>query len=757
MTLPRQEGIMDQWKKTACVLCVNFCGLEALVENNQMVKIRPDKENPRSQGYVCRKGLNIKHYQHHADRLRYPLKKVGDTFERISWDQALDEIAVELGAIVDRHGPRAFALMGGDGKGCDFQGPFARGFLQGMGSQYRYRALAQELTGQFWADGRSFGRQYLHTAPDLGETDMLLAIGWNPMMSHHTPQARRVLTKMSKDPQRLLVVIDPRRSETAKIANIHLPIRPGTDALLYRSMVSIILNEGWHDEDYIQQHVSGLEAIRPWFTDFDARAAIEVCELDYDQVSEVCHAFATRKSCLRSDLGILMSRHSTLNSYLENVLRAVCGRIGVKGGNVFPAGLAGHGAHSDERDPETWRTVATDYPAIVGLFPPNVMPEEIMTDHPDRLRAVIVSAANPLRSFADTSAYEEAFKRLDLLVTVEIAMTETAALSHYVLPSRSAYESWDGSFQGFDPFPKVFFQMRQPVVEPEGEQLEPGEIFTRLADRLGLIPEISDDLYEAAASGDRKKYGVALKEYLQANPEAGDKVPFIISKTLGKTLGSGNLASLWGLLQNLPPSSRENAARVGFTPGPDLGEKLYQAILETPEGLWVGEADGENNLKVLATEDGRINLNVPELADWIQEIDPALESEKLREGEEQNPFIMSSGRHMDYNANTQMRDPAWNKGKRACTAIMHPGDAEKLGFSDGQMVKVTTEAGEERIELELTNGTRPGYIMIPHGFGLVHEGETHGANANRLAKNTHRDRLAATPYHRFIRCRVEPI
>jgi anaerobic selenocysteine-containing dehydrogenase len=248
-----------------------------------------------------------------------------------------------------------------------------------------------------------------------------------------------------------------------------------------------------------------------------------------------------------------------------------------------------------------------------------------------------------------------------------------------------------------------------------------------------------------------------LKAYLQDNPEASDKVPYILSKTLGKTLGSGNLASLWGLLQNLPPSSQDNAARVGFTPGPDLGNKLFQAILEHPEGLWVGEADAENNLKVLATEDGRVNLDVAEMKDWIREIDPGMESEKLKEDEEEYPFIMSSGRHMDYNANTQMRNPVWNKGKRACTAIMHPEDAEQLGLCDGQMVKITTEAGEETIELEITKTTRPGYIMIPHGFGLVYQGETYGANANRLAKNTHRDRLAGTPLHRYIRCRVEAI
>jgi anaerobic selenocysteine-containing dehydrogenase len=744
---------MANWQKTSCVLCVNFCGLEVLVEDNRMIKARPDNANPRSEGYACRKGLNITHHQHHADRLTYPLKKVGDTFQRISWDQALDEIAEKLTAVLERYGPRAFALMGGDGKGCDFQGAFARGVLHGLGSQYRYRALAQELTGQFWADGRSFGRQYLHTLPDLKETDMLLAVGWNPMMSHHTPQARRVLSKLSKDPQRLLVVIDPRRSETAKIADIHLPIRPGTDALLYRSMISIILNKGWHNKDYIEQHVSGFETINPWFRDFGARAALQVCELDYNQVSEVCHAFATRNSCLRSDLGVLMTRHSTLNSYLENILRAVCGRIGVRGGNVFPASLAGHGVHSDERDPKTWRTVATNYPAIVGLFPPNVMPEEIMAEHPDRLRAVIVSAANPLRSFADTSAYEEAFKRLDLLVTVEIAMTETAALSDYVLPSRSAYESWDGSFLAFDPFPKVFFQMRQPVVEPEGEQIEASEIFTGLADRLGLIPEISETLYEAAASGDRIRYGNALKEYLQSNPEAVDKAPFIISKTLGKTLGSGNLASLWGLLQNLPPSSQENAARIGFTPGPDLGNKLFQAILEHPEGLWVGEADVENNLKVLATEDGRINLNVAEMGDWITEIDPEAESMKLQEDAD-FPLILRAGRHMDMNANTMMRDPIWNKGRRACTLFMHPEDAERLTLSDGQMVKITTEAGEEIIELEVTNTARPGLVIMPHGFGLVFQGEKYGANVNRLTKNTNRDRLAGTPLHGYVRCSV---
>ena len=388
------------------------------------------------------------------------------------------------------------------------------------------------------------------------------------------------------------------------------------------------------------------------------------------------------------------------------------------------------------------------------------MPEEIMSDHPDRLRTVIVSGANPLRSFADTSAYEAAFKRLDLLVTFETAMTETAALSHYVLPALSAYESWDAGLVLWEGgFPKIFMQVRHPVVEPEGEQIEAGEIFLRIADRLGFIPEIPDTLYAAADTGDRLKFGLALIEYLKSNPKAGKSLPYILGKTLGKQLGSVQLASFWGMLQNLPPAGHELAARAGFHPGPGLGEEIFQAILEHPEGIWAGQVDVDkwDHFQALATDDGRINLNVPEMTNWLQEIDPMMEAKQLKEDEKAYPFIMSSGRHMDYNANTQMRDPAWNKGKRACTALMHPGDAEQLGLNDGQMIKVATEAGEETIELQVTRSTRAGYIMIPHGFGLVFQGETYGANANRLAKNTHRDRIAGTPYHRYIRCRVEAV
>jgi anaerobic selenocysteine-containing dehydrogenase len=744
---------MGDWKKTSCVLCGQNCGLEVLVEENRIAGVRGDKENPRSEGYVCRKGMNVAHYQRHAQRLTRPLRRVGNSFQEISWDQALDEVASRLIGIVNEHGPRSFAYMGGGGQGCHFEAAFGVALMRGLGSQYHYNPIAQELTGLFWVNGRCLGKQYLSTVPDDKETDLLLAIGWNGWMSHQMPQARRHLKRISGDPGKLLVVVDPRRSETAQRADIHLPIRVGTDALFTRAMIAIILAEGWENSAYIEKHVSGFDQIRQWFSGFDAKAALEVCELDYEQVREVARLFATRKSSMHSDLGILMNRHSTVTSYLELILMAVCGRIGVPGGNIIPGTIMAMGSHSDERNPKTWRTAATGFPAIMGYFPPNVMPEEILAESPDRLRAVLVSGANPLRSYADTTAYEKAFAELDLLVTFEVAMSETAVLSDYVLPVRSGFEKWDGTFFPWT-YPEVYFQMRRPVVEPEGEPLEEGEVYTGLAERLGLLPTIPNSLAEAA-KGERSEFLLALMGFLQENPKAMRVTPFLLAKTLAPQLGSTHLAALWGLLQTAPAVFRENAARAGFSPGPNQGEALFQAILDHPEGLWIGKCDPSDNLTSLKTEDGKVQVHIPELADWMKSIVPAAEAEALRR-DERFPLILMAGRHTDMNANTLMRNPAWNEGRRACTLAMHPDDAGSLGLEDGRMVRVTTEAGAAEVELEVTDTAKTGHVVIPHGFGLDYGGEVYGANVNRLAKNTHRDRLAATPLHRYIPCRVEP-
>jgi anaerobic selenocysteine-containing dehydrogenase len=284
--------------------------------------------------------------------------------------------------------------------------------------------------------------------------------------------------------------------------------------------------------------------------------------------------------------------------------------------------------------------------------------------------------------------------------------------------------------------------------------LESGEIHLRIADKLGLIPLIPESLYKAVEEG-RAVYGKALMAYAMTKPAAMKSVPFIVGKTLGKAMGSVHLATLWGMLQVAPKSFQENAVRAGFRPGPGLGEEIFQEILDHPEGIWVGRTDSEKNLSHLQTEDGKVNLFVPELLDELKAVDAEREEAALVP-DPQFPLVLMAGRHTSMNANTLMRNPAWTEGKRDCTLAMHPADAEALKLIDGQRVRVTTEAGSEEIELEVTDTAYKGHVAIPHGFGIVYDGKKYKANVNRLTKNTNRDWFG-TPIHRYVPCRVETI
>jgi anaerobic selenocysteine-containing dehydrogenase len=639
--------------------------------------------------------------------------------------------------------------MGGGGQGCHFQLLFALPLLRGLGSYNYYSALAQEHTGLFWVEGKAFGRQNMHTSPDVDGSDFFVCWGSNPMVSNRFPRAPLVIRNKKTESGFLLGVVDPRKTETAKLADIHLQLRPGTDALLLKAVIKILLAEGLWARDYVTAHVNGFEEIREWFDDVDVEENCRLCELDPEAVRKFTRLLATRKTALRSDLGAYMGRHSTLNSYLELILLSLTGRIGARGGNVFPGHLAGGGAHTPEEDPNTWRTVKTNIPLIMGLFPPNVMPEEIDNDHPRRLRALIVANSNPLRSYADTKAYERSFAKLDLLVTIELAMTETAVLSHYVLPANSGYEKWDSTFFQRH-YPEYYFHMRPPVVEAEGEAVEEAVIYLGLAERLGLIPEYPAKLRELAR--DRSSYGPAFREYLQANPKAAPWAPYILAQTLGKELGSNNLAVLWMLVHQFVQTRPEDVARAGLEAGPATGEEIFQKILDTPGGVKIGVADTENNLSRLETPDKKVHIHFPEMQSWVKEVQPAAEEALL--GNKEYPMILMAGNHMDMVANTNMRDPAWNEGRRACTLRIHSADAANLGIKDGEAAVVETEAGSAKVEIEITDSSHRGQVVIPHGFGLVHMEKVYGVNSNQLTSARNRDRIAATPLHRYIPCRV---
>ena len=205
-------------------------------------------------------------------------------------------------------------------------------------------------------------------------------------------------------------------------------------------------------------------------------------------------------------------------------------------------------------------------------------------------------------------------------------MSETAVLSHYVLPARSGYEKWDGTFFQWN-YPEYYFDMRRPVVQADGEQVEEADIYVELAERLGMIPEYPSKLRELAR--DRPRFGAALMEYIRANPKADSWLPYILAKTLGEELGSKNLAALWGLLARFPMMHPEEVARAGYQMGPLTGEEIFRKILNTPGGVKIGVVDTENNLSLLKTPDKKIHIHFPGMESWVKEVTPWTEEAQL--------------------------------------------------------------------------------------------------------------------------------
>ncbi|HUL23783.1 MAG TPA: molybdopterin dinucleotide binding domain-containing protein, partial [Thermodesulfobacteriota bacterium] len=214
-------------------------------------------------------------------------------------------------------------------------------------------------------------------------------------------------------------------------------------------------------------------------------------------------------------------------------------------------------------------------------------------------------------------------------------------------------------------------------------------------------------------------------------------------------------ALLWGLLARFPMMHAEEVSRAGYQVGPMTGEEIFRKVLETPGGVKIGVVDTKNNLSLLKTPDKKIHIHFPGMESWVKEVTPGTEEAQL--ANKSYPMVLMAGNHMEMVANTIMRDPAWNEERRPCTMRIHPKDAEELAIKDKDLALIETEAGSAQVEAEVTESSHRGQVVIPHGFGLVHGGEAYGVNVNQLAPAKHRDRLAATPLHRYIPCRVRKV
>jgi anaerobic selenocysteine-containing dehydrogenase len=736
-----------EYQQTACVLCSINCGLEVRVEDRRFARIRGDKRHVQSAGYTCEKALRLDHYQNGADRLTQPLLRAeSGEFVPVSWEVAIAEAASRLGAVRDQWGGASIFYYGGGGQGNHLGGSYAGATLAALGSIYRSNALAQEKTGEYWVDGQLFGRPRCHTAGDFERCEVAVFVGKNPWQSHGFPQARRTLKAIANDPERAMIVIDPRRSETAELADIHLQLAPGTDVWCLRGLLVAMIDEDLIDREFIEARTVGFEQLAAAVMSVDVGECARRCDVDESLIREAARRIAGASSVsVFEDLGIQQAPQSTLNSYLEKLLYLLTGNFAVPGGmNIHTRMQSLGGGSGGGRRSRT--SPVTGSRIITGLVPANVIPDEVLTDHPDRFRAMIVESSNPAHSLADSPRFREAFEALDTLVVIDVAMTETARMADIVLPAPTQYEKWECAFFTTE-FPQNSFQLRAPILEPPADSnlLPEPEIHRRLTRALGVLDHVGLDSLHAAAAAGLAEFGTAFINFVVEHPELKPYLSVVLMETLGATLDNGAAAVLWGLAHSCAREFPDSVARAGFADG----DELFIAILDRREGVVFSIDDYDETWKRIVHADGRIHLAIDELLDTLPDIDEVHVNVDF-------PYVLSAGERRSTTSTTMFRDPEWRRGTAPSLRIS-PHDAAELRIGDGDVVDITSEAGTVKAPVEVTDSLRPGHVSLPNGTGLDYpDTDDTGPAPNQLTSSGHRDWFAGTPLHKHVPVRITP-
>ena len=644
---------------------------------------------------------------------------------------------------------------GGGGQGNHFPGAYARSVLQTLGVQYRSNALAQEKTGMYWVQGKFFGRQDIGASPDFHHTDCAVFIGKNPWHSHGFPEARNVLNAIKNDETRKIVVFDPRISETANISDHHLRVRPGTDAWALAAVLSTMVKEGLTDDKFLNDQCVGWDELKPLLDEVDITDYARKCGIPEEELRAAARTMANARSmATEEDLGIEMAPHSTLNSWLQRLLYLLTGNFGNEGGMNIPNRLAPICGHSADGATEP----VTGTPLLCGLFACAAIPDAIDTDHPDRFRGMIVESSNPVHSLPDSKRFREAFAKLECLVVIDVAMTETARQAHYVLPACSQYEKPEATFFAGE-MPSNVFHIRQPIFEPLGDTLPEAEIHARLVEAMGGEPEGIHELAEAADES-REAFIETFTRLSTDNPDLGAKLPTALYRSLGQSLGAmAPAAVMFGSAMQASMRFPDAIRAAGVKgDGLELANNLFDALLNAKSGMVFSTSDYSTSFDRIRTPDGKIHIHIEELVAELR----GLASEEPASPTDAYPFVLTAGEHRGSTVNDIIRDPFWRKKDKDGALRINPLDADRLGVADGQRVRVITKRGEAEAPADITDTMMEGQVSLPHGFGMEYPDENgehkiHGVAVNELTDLEDRDWLALTPHHKHVRARLEAI
>ncbi|MEV0062375.1 molybdopterin oxidoreductase family protein [Nocardia sp. NPDC050718] len=704
-----------------CTLCEAHCGILVTVEGEQVTRIEGNPDDVLSKGYICPKATAMGGLHHDPDRLRTPVRRVGDSFEPIGWDEAFREIGQRLRAVRAAHGPSAIGMYMGNPAAHSSSVIYGVALRTALLTRNFFSASSIDQFPQEFVAWRMFGANVLMPVTDIDRTDRLVILGANPAVSNGSittmPGAKLRIRDVRKRGG-TVVVIDPRRTETARLADEHVAVRPGGDVYLLLGMLHVLVTEGLCDERAVRAQCAGWDELSGLVaTTTPDRMAVHA-GVDADTIRRLARDHAAAPSAvLYARIGVCLQTTGALTHWLVNTINAVTGNLDRVGGQMFatpPVDIARYGKYLP-MGYGAWTDRSGTQKSFRGELPVSVLAQDILAEGPDRIRAMITYAGNPVLSTPQGGRLDEALESLDFYVAIDMYVTETTRHADIILPPVSPLEREDLNlvFPVFSVRNNVRFDA--PVFEPPADGLEDWQILAR------LLTEV---------------------------------VPLPARRVTGR--------ALTGVLEQLSPL-RLTAAAIATGPYGILrkGRKglTVNRIRSTAGGVDLGPLVPRLR-ELIGTKDRKVQLTPPDLLAALH----AVLDEADTATSAGYDLQLIGRRHLRSNNSWLHNIPSMMKGRDRCTVLVHPDDAATRGLADGDPARVESSVGTIVVPVEVSDDIRPGVVAIPHGWGHREPGvgwqvaaAQPGVNVNLLHDPTRTDPLTGTAAVNNTWVRVSPV
>ncbi len=717
-----------------CPFCEATCGLTLTIDDGRVTGARGDHDDVFSAGFICPKGASFGELDNDPDRLTRPLVRRDGVLTEATWDEAYAVVAERLGAVIAAHGGAAVGVYLGNPNAHTVAGAlYAPLILKGLGTRQVFSASTLDQMPKHVALGLMYGSPIAFTVPDLDRTDYLVIIGANPLVSNGSvttaadfPGKLRALKKRGGK----LVVIDPARTQTAKLADRHLAPRPGTDAALLLAVVHVLFDEDLVDLGGIAEHVVGIEQVRALAADFAPEAVEQACGVGADEIRELARELAAAPTAaVYGRIGTSTVEFGTIGSWLVDVINVLTGNLDRPGGVMFPLGAAA----AAPRPPKPgrgfrtgrWASRVSGYPEVLSELPAAALAEEIDTAGDGQIKAMITIAGNPVLSAPDGDRLDKALDSVEFMLSVDPYLNETTRHADVILPPPPPAQSphFDFALNNLAVRNNVRYS---PPVLPLAGRPDEAEILSRVALVLYGIGVQADPVLV-----DAQVIAMTLTKEVSDpdSPVAGRDVD-----ELTAMLGTGP-----GYERRLDMMLRLGPYGDGFGTRPD-GLTL-EKLKANPHGIDLGPLRPRIP-EVLRTPSGRIELAPEPVVADVARLRDALSRSA-------GGFLLIGRRHLRSNNSWMHNLPALSGGSNRCTLQIHPDDAADLGLTDIAIIK--GPGGELLAPIEVTDVMRRGVVSLPHGWGHNRGGtgqrlaSSHpGVNVNQLNDGTHLDRLSGT-------------